>query len=63
MRAMSAEFPRICTNWQLEPDNLPNDHSDAAYDFKTLERLDRMQLHEDLLSAVGVDRADEARPE
>ena len=109
------EFLRICTDWQLKPGNQPNDHSDAAYDFKVLERLDRldervgplvetlaksvsrfggyrcrltealdkisedrawlasprcdsyhtvwMQLHEDLLSAVGVNRADEKPPE
>lgn len=109
------EFLRICTDWQLKPGNEPNDHSDAGYDFKILERLDRldervaplietlgksvprfagyrgrltealdkigedrawlasprcdsyhtvwMQLHEDLLSAVGVNRADEAQPE
>ena len=112
---LNVEFLRICTDWQLKPNNVPNDHSDAAYDFKILERLDRldirvaalletlgkvvprfagyrprlsaaldwitedrawlasprcdsyhtvwMQLHEDLLSAVGVNRADEAQPE
>lgn len=111
----NVEFLRICTDWQLKPGNQPNDHTDAAYDFKILERLDRldertgalleplgravprfagyrgrltdaldrigddrvwlasprcdsyhtvwMQLHEDLLSAVGVNRADEAQPE
>jgi hypothetical protein len=111
----NVEFLRICTDWQLKAGNQPNDHSDAAYDFKILERLDRlderaaalieplgkavprfagyrarltdaldkisedrawlasprcdsyhtvwMQLHEDLLSAVGVNRADEAQPE
>jgi hypothetical protein len=111
----NVEFLRICTDWQLKPGNQPNDHTDAAYDFKVLERLDRlderagaliealaktvprfagyrarltdaldkiaddrawlasprcdsyhtvwMQLHEDLLSAVGVNRADEAQPE
>ena len=111
----NVEFLRICTDWQLKPGNQPNDHSDTAYDFKILERLDRlderagplvealaklvprfaayrgrltealdkigedrawlasprcdsyhtvwMQLHEDLLSAVGVKRADEAQPE
>ena len=111
----NVEFLRICTDWQLKPGNQPNDHSDAAYDFKILERLDRlderagplvdtlakavsrfggyrarltdaldkisedrawlasprcdsyhtvwMQLHEDLLSAVGVNRADEKQPE
>jgi hypothetical protein len=111
----NVEFLRICTDWQLKPGNQPNDHSDAAYDFKILERLDRlderagalvealgkavprfadyrgrltealdkisddrawlasprcdsyhtvwMQMHEDLLAAVGVNRADEAQPE
>ena len=111
----NVEFLRICTDWQLKPGNQPNDHSDAAYDFKVLERLDKldervgpmiealgktvlrfadyrarltealdkisedrawlasprcdsyhtvwMQLHEDLLSAVGVNRADEKPPE
>jgi hypothetical protein len=109
------EFLRLCTDWQLKPGNEPNDHSDPAYDFKILERLDRlderagqlleslgktvprfgayrgrltdaldkisedrqwlasprcdsyhtvwMQLHEDLLTAVGVNRADEEQPE
>ena len=113
--ALNVEFLRLCTDWQLKPGNEPNDHSDAAYDFQILERLDRlderagqlldslgktvprfgayrgrltdaldkisedrawlasprcdsyhtvwMQLHEDLLTAVGVDRADEAQPE
>jgi hypothetical protein len=112
---LNVEFLRLCTDWQLKPGNEPNDHSDAAYDFKVLERLDRlderagqlletlgktvlrfgsyrsrltdalekisddrawfasprcdsyhtvwMQLHEDLLTAVGVDRADEPQPE
>jgi hypothetical protein len=111
----NVEFLRICTDWQLKPGNQPNDHADTAYDFKVLERLDRlderagalvetlakaaprfagyrqrltdaldrisddrawlasprcdsyhtvwMQLHEDLLSAVGVNRSDEAQPE
>src|ERR1700704_3002058 len=35
----NVEFLRICTDWQLKPGNQPNDHSDAAYDFKILERL------------------------
>jgi hypothetical protein len=113
--ALNVEFLRLCTDWQLKPGNEPNDHSDPAYDFKILERLDRlderagqllenlgktvprfgayrgrltdaldkvgedrqwlasprcdsyhtvwMQLHEDLLTAVGVNRADEEQPE
>lgn len=111
---LNLEFLRICTDWQLKPGNEPNDHADAAYDFKILERLDRldmragqllaglgeavarfggyrsrltdalerisedrawlasprcdsyhtvwMQLHEDLLAAIGVNRADEQQP-
>ena len=113
--ALNVEFLRLCTDWQLKPGNEPNDHSDGAYDFKILERLDRldertgrlldglgeavprfggyrprltealeritddrawlasprcdsyhtvwMQLHEDLLTTVGVNRADEKQPE
>jgi hypothetical protein len=112
---LNVEFLRLCTDWQVKPNNEPNDHSDTAYDFKILERLDRlderagalletlgktvprfsgyrsrltdalerisddrawlasprcdsyhtvwMQFHEDLLTAVGVNRADEAQPE
>ena len=112
--ALNREFLRICTDWQLKSETQPNDHSDPAYDYKVLDRLDRlddriasllenlsasvsrfggyrqrltqaldkigedrawlasprcdsyhtvwMQLHEDLLVAVGVNRADEAQP-
>ena len=112
---LNVEFLRLCTDWQIKPSQEPNDHADAAYDFKILERLDRlderagalveglgrivprfagyrqrltdaldrisedrawlasprcdsyhtvwMQFHEDLLTAVGVDRADEKQPE
>src|SRR5437588_10172581 len=38
----NVEFLRICTDWQLKPGNQPNDHSDSGYDFKVLERLDRL---------------------
>lgn len=30
---------RICTAWQLMPGNVPNDHTDLAYDWKVLDRL------------------------
>lgn len=112
---LNTQLLRICTDWQLRPDGSPNDHSDSAYDFKVLERLDRlderiatlvdqlaeavprfadypgrltaaldrivddrqwlasprcdsyhtvwMQLHEDLLTAVGASREDEPEPE
>ena len=111
----NTQLLRICTDWQLRPDGSPNDHSDSAYDFKVLERLDRlderiatlvnklaeavprfsaypgrltaaldkiaddrqwlasprcdsyhtvwMQMHEDLLTAVGASREDEPEPE
>jgi len=112
---LNTQLLRICTDWQLRPDGSPNDHSDSAYDFKVLERLDRldertaglvkklaeavprfsaypgrltaaldrvaddrqwlasprcdsyhtvwMQMHEDLLTAVGASREDEPEPE
>ena len=112
---LNTQLLRICTDWQLRPDGCLNDHSDAAYDFKVLERLDRlderistlvnklaeavprfsaypvrltaaldkitddrqwlasprcdsyhtvwMQMHEDLLTAVGASREDEPEPE
>ena len=111
----NTELLRICTDWQLRPGNIPNDHTDRAYDWGVVERLERlherigamldrlsavvprfggykarlgealakidedrqwfasprcdsyhtvwMQMHEDMLSAVGVDRADEPQPE
>jgi hypothetical protein len=112
---LNTQLLRICTDWQLRPDGSLNDHSDSAYDFKILERLDRlderitilvnrlaeavprfsaypgrltaaldkiaddrqwlasprcdsyhtvwMQMHEDLLTAVGASREDEPEPE
>jgi hypothetical protein len=112
---LNTQLLRICTDWQLRPDGSLNDHSDSAYDFKVLERLDRlderiailvnrlaeavprfsaypgrltaaldkiaddrqwlasprcdsyhtvwMQMHEDLLTAVGASREDEPEPE
>src|SRR3954470_10597964 len=104
---------QICTDWQLRPGNVPNDHSDKAYDWDVVDRLvtldeqtgpvvrslgrrvsrfaqyrDRlrgarrrvqddehdwllspridsyhtvwMQLHEDLLLGLGLDRAEES---
>lgn len=111
---MNTELLKICTAWQLRDDGTPNDHSDRAYDFRVLERLDKlheritplvnrlgesvprfagyperlaaaldridgdrqwlasprcdsyhtvwMQMHEDLLGAIGASRADEPEP-
>jgi pyruvate,orthophosphate dikinase len=111
---LNAELLEVCTAWQLRDDGTLNDHSDRAYDFGVLERLDRlheriaplvvrladavprfagyperlaaaleriagdrqwmasprcdsyhtvwMQMHEDLLCAIGASRADEPEP-
>lgn len=112
---INTELLKICTAWQLKDDGSINDHSDRAYDFGVLERLDRlhervaplvtrlaeavprfagyperlaaaldkiaddrqwlasprcdsyhtvwMQMHEDLLGAIGANRADEPEPQ
>jgi hypothetical protein len=110
--ALNAELLKICSDWQMRSGNVPNDHTDAAYDWKVIDRLlaldDRvgpiaraiaraaerfdeyrprlkdarkrveagehewflsprvdsyhtvwMQLHEDILLALGLDRAEE----
>jgi hypothetical protein len=41
---MNTELLKVCTAWQLRDNGTPNDHSDRAYDFRVLERLDK--LHE-----------------
>jgi len=104
---------QICTDWQVRPGNVPNDHADKSYDWEVVDRLvaldeqtgpvvrslgrrvsrfaqyrDRlrgarrrvqddehdwllspridsyhtvwMQLHEDLLLGLGLDRAEES---
>ena len=112
---LNAEFLRLCHDWQVRPGELPNDHSDARYDWEVLDRLHAfderaavvvrrigrdvprfepypgrlraalrrvdegehewftspridsyhtvwMHVHEDLLLALGRDRADEPEP-
>jgi pyruvate,orthophosphate dikinase len=112
---LNRELIRICNDWQVRPGNVPNDHTDARYDWAIVDRLqaldDRaapivmrlgtaaprfavyrprlrtalqrldegapewltspridsyhtvwMQLHEDLLLAIGADRGDEPAP-
>jgi len=109
---LNRELLRVCTDWQVRPGGVPNDHRDARYDWAVLDRLHAidervgpiasrlgraierfatyrprlraalarvdegaadwlnsprfdsyhtvwMQLHEDLLLAIGVDRANE----
>lgn len=109
---LNRELLRVCTDWQVRPGGVPNDHRDAHYDWSVLDRLHAidervgpiasrlgraierfatyrprlrdalarvddgdtewlnsprfdsyhtvwMQLHEDLLLAIGAARADE----
>jgi hypothetical protein len=111
---LNHELLRVCSDWQVHPGGVPNDHRDARYDWSVLDRahtlderiapivsrlgrtvarfsgyrprlraaLERvddgeidwltsprcdsyhtvwMQMHEDLLLAIGGDRADEPR--
>ena len=113
---LNRELLRVCSDWQVRPGGIPNDHRDATYDWSVLDRLHAlderispvasrlgraigrfdeyrprlraalarvdegetewltsprhdsyhtvwMQLHEDLLLALGSDRADEPAPE
>lgn len=112
---LNLEVLRICSDWQVRPGGVPNDHGDARYDWSVLDRarvldervapivsrlgrtverfasyrprlrsaLERvhagetewltspridsyhtvwMQMHEDLLLAIGADRAHEPDP-
>jgi hypothetical protein len=113
---LNVEIVRICSDWQVRPSGVPNDHRDAHYDWSVLDRaraldervapvmarlgraverfavyrprlraaLERvdagetewltsprfdsyhtvwMQLHEDLLIAIGRDRSSETEAE
>ncbi len=112
---LNAELLQLTTDWQVRPGNVPNDHTDATYDWQVVDRLraldervappvrrlerriaqftgyrDRlawalaqvergerdwfasprvdsyhtvwMQLHEDLLLALGIERSAEVTP-
>jgi 8-oxo-dGTP pyrophosphatase MutT (NUDIX family) len=37
--SLNARLLRLCTDWQLRPGGIPNDHSDPEYDFRILDRL------------------------
>jgi hypothetical protein len=113
---LNRELIRVCSDWQVRPGGVPNDHQDASYDWSILDRahaldervapivsrlgrtVDRfaeyrprlraalvrlddgetewltspridsyhtvwMQMHEDLLLAIGGDRTSEPSPE
>ena len=113
---LNRELLHVCTDWQVRPGGVPNDHRDARYDWSVLDRLHAidervgpitsrlgrsierfasyrprlraalarvdegetdwlnsprfdsyhtvwMQFHEDLLLALGADRASEPPPD
>jgi hypothetical protein len=113
---INRELLRICSDWQVRPGGVPNDHKDPRYDWSVIDRLQAldervapivsrlgraverfagyrprlraalkqiddgavewltsprcdsyhtvwMQMHEDLLLAIGGDRANEPAPE
>ena len=38
---LNRELLRICSDWQVRPGGVPNDHRDARYDWVVLDRLQR----------------------
>ena len=36
---LNGEFLKLCHDWQVRPGNVPNDHSDARYDWEIIDRL------------------------
>jgi hypothetical protein len=39
-RSMNREVLQVCTDWQVRPGGAPNDHTDAAYDWSVIDRLE-----------------------
>jgi hypothetical protein len=39
-RSMNREVLQLCTDWQVRPGGAPNDHTDAAYDWSVIDRLE-----------------------
>jgi len=37
--SLNARVLKLCTDWQLRPGGVPNDHSDPEYDIRILDRL------------------------
>src|SRR5579859_7038123 len=37
--SLNARLLKLCTDWQLRPGGVPNDHSDPDYDIRILDRL------------------------
>lgn len=40
---LNSRVLKVCSQWQLRDDDVPNDHSDASYDAEVIERL--CELH------------------
>jgi hypothetical protein len=36
---LNRELLRVCSDWQIRPGGIPNDHRDARYDWAVLDRL------------------------
>jgi hypothetical protein len=41
-RPLNREMLQLCTDWQVRPGGAPNDHSDAAYDWSVIDRLEAL---------------------
>lgn len=39
-RTMNREVLQVCTDWQVRPGGALNDHTDAAYDWSVIDRLE-----------------------
>jgi hypothetical protein len=40
--SMNREVLQVCTDWQVRPGGAPNDHTDAAYDWSVIDRLEAL---------------------
>jgi hypothetical protein len=38
-RPLNREVLQLCTDWQMRPGGVPNDHTDIAYDWSVIDRL------------------------
>ncbi len=36
---LNAEALKVCSDWQVRPGGVPNDHTDAGYDWAVIDRL------------------------
>jgi hypothetical protein len=41
-RPLNREVLQLCTDWQVRPGGAANDHSDAAYDWSVIDRLEAL---------------------